>query len=55
MKKKYKISERMVGQFGTKSSIFVISKKGWFGFYYDTHEYYFKKESAEKRCLELNT
>lgn len=51
---KYKVVKRMVGEFGRKSHIFVIAKKTWLGVYWDTNSYYFKEESAQKQCDDLN-
>jgi hypothetical protein len=54
MKKKYRVVKRFASEFGLKAHVFVIEKRTWLGFYWDTDEYYFNKESAEKRCDELN-
>jgi hypothetical protein len=51
---KYKVVLRAIPEFGNKSHIFVIAKKSWLGFYFDTNEYYFDMSSAEKKCEELN-
>jgi hypothetical protein len=54
MKPKYTVTKRMAGEFGNKAHCFVISKLTWFGFYWDTNEYYLSHKSASKRCDELN-
>lgn len=51
---KYKVVKRMAAEFGRKAHVFVIAKKTWLGFYWDTDDYYFKEETAQKRCDELN-
>lgn len=51
---KYKVVTRKMSEFGNKARVFVISKKTWLGFYWDTNSYYLSKEKAQKRCDELN-
>lgn len=50
----YKVVKRIAAQFGRQAYVFVIAKKTWLGFYWDTDEYYFTEESAQKRCNKLN-
>ena len=54
MKLKYKVVLRTTSEFGNNGHIFVIAKKSWFGFYFDTDQYFFDMASAQKRCAELN-
>jgi hypothetical protein len=54
IKNKYKVEERIAGQFGNKSKCFVITKLNRFGFYFDTNKYYFNRENAQQRCDDLN-
>ena len=55
MKKKYRIVKRMASEFGRKAHVFVIEKRTWLGFYWDTDDYYFNEDNAQKQCNILNT
>lgn len=53
-KPKYRVIKRSVGEFGKKAHCFVIQKKTWFGFYWDTDDYFFNEVQANNYCRRLN-
>ena len=54
MKKRYKVVKRRGCEYITKSTVFVVARKTWFGFYLDTNDYYFLEIYAIRRCNALN-
>jgi len=54
MGQKYRVIKRKCSEFGSKCLVFVIEKKTWIGFYWDTDEYYLSEPTAQQRCDELN-
>ena len=53
-KPKYIIVKRFCRQFGKHCIAYVIAKKTWFGFYWDTDDYFHKENTAQNYCNKLN-
>ena len=53
-KLKFKVTKRSASEFGAKAHCFVIARKTWLGFYWDTDSYFFTYESAQTFCDTLN-
>lgn len=53
-KPKYRVIKRSASEFGNKAHCFVIQKKTWLGFYWDTNKYFLKEYEAENHCRKLN-
>lgn len=51
---KYRVETRNAAEFSGNRYAYVIAKKTWLGFYWDTDEYFFDYKSAQERCNELN-
>ena len=52
--KRYKVKTRKASEFGNKHKVFVIAKRTWFGFYWDTESYFSDFDKAQKCVDELN-